>query len=407
MAAAASARAFGLWDVLDLALADMPPRIFGSPTPTQVRGGIWGDPDMQRYVLTSPLKATGASVESALDRMFETNIGSRLTHIIGDPERTLVALERLSLEAVAETLRCTGEAKSTVRLILAPRGANRSPAVLLLSPDVDPDSPARVVSDLLRLPFRSLRETMTHCADPNEDFPEALAVREILHLGDRSVAEVFLVSQPEIVVTRRPRMIPLCVSSPYMKIELGTTISTAGVLCKDSAGDIGVTGCFHGTGPDGTKVMVGLRQCQVSRANLVQDIVFIPLGEGFNVPQMTGLGGVRTHREPARADYVHFDGATNNNQSTRILGCDNGGQAAWLVNYANGTVPVRTSITEGTANFLVNRRMNKSQQMRWSRDGADLLLQVRCAVYNGTLGAGFGHRFDRIAKADPAFAQAA
>ena len=59
------------------------------------------------------------------------------------------------------------------------------------------------------------------------------------------------------------------------------------------------------------------------------------------------------------------------------------------------------------ANFLVNRRMNKSQQMRWSRDGADLLLQVRCAVYNGTLGAGFGHRFDRIAKADPAFAQAA
>jgi len=33
--------------------------------------------------------------------------------------------------------------------------------------------------------------------------------------------------------------------------------------------------------------------------------------------------------------------------------------------------------------------MNKSQQMRWSRNGTDLLLQVRCAVYNGTLGAGF------------------
>jgi hypothetical protein len=51
--------------------------------------------------------------------------------------------------------------------------------------------------------------------------------------------------------------------------------------------------------------------------------------------------------------------------------------------------------------------MNKSQQMRWSRDGADLLLQVRCAVYNGTLGAGFGHRFHRIAKADPVLAEAA
>ena len=37
--------------------------------------------------------------------------------------------------------------------------------------------------------------------------------------------------------------------------------------------------------------------------------------------------------------------------------------------------------------------MNKSKQMRWSRRGADLLLQVRCAVYNGMLGSGFGQRF--------------
>ncbi len=37
--------------------------------------------------------------------------------------------------------------------------------------------------------------------------------------------------------------------------------------------------------------------------------------------------------------------------------------------------------------------MSKSQQMRWSRRGADRLLQVRCAVYNGTLGTGFGQRF--------------
>jgi hypothetical protein len=41
---------------------------------------------------------------------------------------------------------------------------------------------------------------------------------------------------------------------------------------------------------------------------------------------------------------------------------------------------VGTSMTEGAANFLVNRRMNKAQQMRWSRRGADLLPQVRCAV---------------------------
>src|SRR6202042_1000008 len=86
------------------------------------------------------------------------------------------------------------------------------------------------------------------------------------------------------------------------------------------------------------------------------------------------------------------------------------GQSGWLGNYAKRrrrSLRVGTSITEGTANFLVNRRMNKSQQMRWSRRGADLLLQVRCAAYNGTLGAGFEHRFDRIADAGPAFAKAA
>jgi hypothetical protein len=74
----------------------------------------------------------------------------------------------------------------------------------------------------------------------------------------------------------------------------------------------------------------------------------------------------------------------------------------------DGTVPMNGSerrSPKAWQTFLVNRRMNKSQQMRWSRDGANLLLQVRCAVYNGTLGPGFGHRFDRVAKVDPAFAK--
>ncbi len=45
------------------------------------------------------------------------------------------------------------------------------------------------------------------------------------------------------------------------------------------------------------------------------------------------------------------------------------------------------------ARLLDTGRMNKSQQMRWSRLGADLLLQVRSALYNGTFGSGFGQRF--------------
>ena len=80
------------------------------------------------------------------------------------------------------------------------------------------------------------------------------------------------------------------------------------------------------------------------------------------------------------------------------------GQSDWLVNYAQrhrAGLRVGTAVTEGTAGFLVNRRMNKSQHMRWSRRGADLLLQVRCAVYNGTLGSGFGQRFKPANDPDP------
>src|SRR5690349_11250644 len=86
------------------------------------------------------------------------------------------------------------------------------------------------------------------------------------------------------------------------------------------------------------------------------------------------------------------------------------GQSDRLVDYGErhrAGLRVGTALTEGTANFLVNRRRNKSQQMCWSRRGADRLLQVRCAVYNGTLGTGFGQRFYAVNDALPSVATAA
>jgi hypothetical protein len=86
------------------------------------------------------------------------------------------------------------------------------------------------------------------------------------------------------------------------------------------------------------------------------------------------------------------------------------GQSDRLVDYGarhRAGLRVGTALTEGTANFLVNRRMAKSQQMRWSRRGANRLLQVRCAVYNGTLGTGFGQRFHAANDLLPQMAAAA
>jgi hypothetical protein len=114
----------------------------------------------------------------------------------------------------------------------------------------------------------------------------------------------------------------------------------------------------------------------------------------------------RTSIDRIRAAMHHFRGERGGRKSiaparklwTALHALDGylTGQSDWTVNYAQrhrAGLRVGTAITEGTANFLVNRRMNKSQQMRWSRRGADLLLQVRCAVYNGTLGSGFGQKF--------------
>jgi hypothetical protein len=72
------------------------------------------------------------------------------------------------------------------------------------------------------------------------------------------------------------------------------------------------------------------------------------------------------------------------------------GQGDWLINYVErprSGLRVGTAITEGTANFLVNRRMNKSQQMRWSRRGVDILPQARCAIHNSTFGSAYGQKF--------------
>jgi hypothetical protein len=48
--------------------------------------------------------------------------------------------------------------------------------------------------------------------------------------------------------------------------------------------------------------------------------------------------------------------------------------------------PISSSRAESTVNQLVNARMNKRRQMRWSPQGAHRVLQVRAAVLDSRLG---------------------
>jgi hypothetical protein len=65
--------------------------------------------------------------------------------------------------------------------------------------------------------------------------------------------------------------------------------------------------------------------------------------------------------------------------------------AAALVNYGRryrAGQPISSSRAESVVNNLVNARMNKRQQMRWSPQGAHRVLQVRAAVIDGRLSGG-------------------
>jgi hypothetical protein len=64
------------------------------------------------------------------------------------------------------------------------------------------------------------------------------------------------------------------------------------------------------------------------------------------------------------------------------------GQSDIIIDYATARrreEPISTAVTESTVQWLLHRRMNAQQQMRWTPRGAHLMLKVRCAVMNGSL----------------------
>src|SRR4051794_8775923 len=71
--------------------------------------------------------------------------------------------------------------------------------------------------------------------------------------------------------------------------------------------------------------------------------------------------------------------------------------------------PISTAFVESAVNEIVARRMNKAQQMRWSRAMVQPFLDVRTAVLNGTLEDAFRQRYPgfRPANDDQALPKAA
>jgi hypothetical protein len=88
---------------------------------------------------------------------------------------------------------------------------------------------------------------------------------------------------------------------------------------------------------------------------------------------------------PCTVDVERIDRFRKHMLDLRDYLCRN--QAA-LRNYAKDRrtgLRISSTLAESAMSHLVNQRMGKRQPMRWSAEGAHLLLQVRCAVLNNQL----------------------
>lgn len=268
---------------------------------------------------------TQGSISSPKDRMFNTKLGQSAIDIVGDKLETLKILEWASSELIAESLLITMTARASDRIIIMPSFDETPAVVMILSPDINNVDSSKVISDEIDLPLTMFERIINQLASPMDESPTGKVMHYIAQGGQPALAELFLITKTEVILSRRPRMIPLCVPSPYMTVRAEAEKSTAGIFCRDQDGEFGITACYHGTGPNGTRVMVEGVESFVKYANEVQDTVFIPLDENaVDLSRIKGRGGVLADRQPSPSDYVQFDGAANQNCTTRILGADRG-----------------------------------------------------------------------------------
>jgi hypothetical protein len=95
-------------------------------------------------------------------------------------------------------------------------------------------------------------------------------------------------------------------------------------------------------------------------------------------------------------------------KAVREFGGDLRANAGGIPNYGeryrNGE-RISSAFVESTVNQVVSKRMVKQQQMRWTPEGAHLLLQTRTRTLNGELAAAFRSWYPTFSLEDPAVAE--
>ncbi len=261
-----------------------------------------------------------------LGRMFETRLGNTAVGIVGNEARTLDILRTLSVDIMLETARTSAARRrgSTFRLhedmrrLFVPAQDGLPPTLLILDPETPLNRTRRITDELAVVPDL-LAVALKGTPRSTEE-----EVRMLVLSTPSRIVTALDIAQPEVILTSRPRMERLSVPSRMLSVQTATERSTAGILCTDSSGELGVTACYHGTGPVGTAVTIDGSPATVKLASDIQDLVFVPLPQGLKVTKNSALKGIRADRAPSSYLPASFDGATSGSRTTSISSHDAG-----------------------------------------------------------------------------------
>lgn len=282
------------------------------------------------------------SIQSEYERRYQLNassFGRQLINLVGDENIALRIASEISVDIIFELHMMdnpiwnytSGEINKTRsrRALSVPATDDLPPALLLLDANIHDVALSQRLTDNIQTADDKLERIAIIALQAMSKMDMWHGVLEdrvlsfILSSGAGAMEELIYACKPEVISSRMPNMVPLCTPASCLSISANDQVSTAGIFCFDKDGEFGVTGCYHGTGPIGTPVTVGLKRSQVKLASETQDLVFIPLGRHHNIPGLRGENGLR-ERPPAQSDAMRFEGATSGQVQTVVCSHDAG-----------------------------------------------------------------------------------
>lgn len=277
-----------------------------------------------------------------LSRIFDTSFGRRSHARIGDESQTLVDVGMYAAQVLGGLLPsltlspprmptrrghpAKGRMEASVRYAISDlarrivvyhgKGGHRR-SVLVLDPELPMNTPPAV------LPAAALGNLILEAGGRLGE----LATADLVDARDDSDAiEALWIARPRVIVAPQPPLEYTCVSRPAPTVVCAGRASTAGAWATDKSGTTGITVCYHGTGPSGTKVAIGGVDRVVTHDSEVVDSCFVAVPASELPPSSSFIGrrGVLQKRAPGAQERHTFWASSGSVKDARIVGVDYG-----------------------------------------------------------------------------------